>query len=546
MRRSFRSPLSAMLQEASATCREAEFTGGPLREISAMRAERAALVRRRTVLAGAAGLATAIALPGRSSSIGQPRVVIVGAGAAGLTCAYRLWRERGIAARLYEWNSRVGGRIQTLRDYFVDSELAEQHGEFISSEHTETMRLALRFGLQFENTYADPRHVRDTYWFAGSRYTQTDLNLDWHDFGWKLFRDAVRKAPGANYRHASPTAYEWDHISVSEWIDRYVPGGLNSAFGQLCYSDVIDEYGCPPEHQSALNLVFLLGYDASAANGYQPQSHPVLGGSDEKWHIHGGNDQLTTSLAARLPDGSIHLRHRLVALVENSDGSLTCTFSRDGSTVETVADHVALALPFTTLREVDLSGVRLSPLKRKAIESLPLGYNAKIQIQVAGRPWVKDGFDGTMLTGSPLDGGWDGTSYQNGGRRSSAEVFVCLPGGMDGKSFAARYNLAFGHEQGPAPPAMVSDALAQLEPIFPGVTAAWAKGPQRAWYNDGNIDKHLRGAWSQYNIGQYTGFGGVEKRREGNIHFAGEQTSPEFQGYIEGAVRSGLRAAREI
>jgi monoamine oxidase len=64
--------------------------------------------------------------------------------------------------------------------------------------------------------------------------------------------------------------------------------------------------------------------------------------------------------------------------------------------------------------------------------------------------------------------------------------------------------------------------------------------------NDGNIDPHLRGAWSQYNIGQYTGFSGVEKEAEGNIHFAGEQTSLEFQGYMEGAVRSGARAAREI
>ena len=64
--------------------------------------------------------------------------------------------------------------------------------------------------------------------------------------------------------------------------------------------------------------------------------------------------------------------------------------------------------------------------------------------------------------------------------------------------------------------------------------------------NDGNIDRHLLGAWSQYNVGQYTGFSGIEPRPEGNIHFAGEQTSITFQGYIEGAVRSGTRAAREI
>ena len=96
------------------------------------------------------------------------------------------------------------------------------------------------------------------------------------------------------------------------------------------------------------------------------------------------------------------------------------------------------------------------------------------------------------------------------------------------------------------PGLMVRDALMQLEPIFSGVTSAWKQGPKLAWFNDGNIDRHLRGSWSQYNIGQYTGFSGIEGVREGNIHFAGEHTSYQFQGFIEGAVRTGIKAAREI
>jgi monoamine oxidase len=309
---------------------------------------------------------------------------------------------------------------------------------------------------------------------------------------------------------------------------------------------VIDEYGCPPEDQSALNLVYLLGNDASMPDGLQPRSRPVLGGSDEKWHIHRGNDQLTDALAAQLPDGAIHLGQQLIALSANPDGSLTATFQSGGSTYEIVADHVVLAMPFTMLRLVDLSGVTLSPLKRTAIDTLPLGNNAKIQIQVAGRPWIKDGFDGSLLTDSPVDSSWDGTSYQDGGKRSATEIYVCLPGGADGIAFASRYDLVFGKEQGPAPDKMVTDALMQLEPVFPGITKAWNHGPKLAWFNDGNIDERLLGAWSQYNIGQYTGFSGIEKVREGNIHFAGEQTSVAFQGYIEGAIRSGLRVAHEI
>jgi monoamine oxidase len=90
---------------------------------------------------------------------------------------------------------------------------------------------------------------------------------------------------------------------------------------------------------------------------------------------------------------------------------------------------------------------------------------------------------------------------------------------------------------------MVNDTLAVLEPIFPGVTANYNG---LAYCNDGNIDPHLLGAYSQYSIGQYTGFSGIEPVQEGNIHFAGEQTSLNFQGFMEGAVTTGERVAGEI
>jgi monoamine oxidase len=535
-----------MLREALAACDEAASVGAPIGEVTAMRAERATVRDRRRFLAGAVMATAASVLPRRSFALGAPRVVIVGGGIAGLTCAYNLWQQRGIAAQIHEWNDRVGGRVQTLRGYFANGQTAEQHGEFISSEHRATLRLAREFGLGLENTDAFPQDLNDTCWFSGERYTQKELNEDWRDFGYALFREAVRRAPSANYRSYSHDAYVWDHMSVAEWIDRYVPGGLSGRFGKMCYADVISEYGGPPETQSALNLLYILGYDASTLSGYQPHGHPVVAGSDEKWHFAGGNDQLVSGLAARLPQGTIHHGHRLIALKENADRTYTCTFEVNSATIEAVADHVVLAIPFTTLRHVDLRRVHLSALKRRAIETLPLGNNAKIMIQVAGRPWRNSGFTGSMLTDAAPDGGWDGSSYQKTKVQGATEIYVQLPGGEQGAGLAKKYGLAFGHDAGPAPPALVADSLAALEPIFPGIGAAWNAGPKLAWVNDGNIDRHLLGAWSQYNVGQYTGFSGIEPQPEGNIHFAGEHTSAAFQGFIEGAVRSGARAANEI
>jgi monoamine oxidase len=542
MRKSYRSTLTGMLREAQAACLQAAQTGAPIDEITAMRAERAPT--RRTILAGAAAGSAALLLPRRSFAIGQPRVAIIGGGIAGLTCAHRLWENKRIKAQLYEWDTRVGGRIQTLRGYFQNGQITEQHAEFISSEHHATLNLAQRFGLTLENTYADPKGVKDGYMFGGTRYEQSALNADWQNFGFKLFRDAVRKAPRANFQHHSKTALQWDHISVPEWIEKYVPGGLSSPFGKLCYSDVISEYGGPPENQSALNLIYILGYDDSSDNGFQSPARPLLAGSDEKWHIQGGNDQLIDGLAARIPKGSINLGYKLIALAENSDSSYTCTFDNNGTTVETVADHVVIAIPFTTLRNVDLSGVTLSPLKQQAIAQLPLGNNVKIQIQVARDPWVKDGYSGDTLTDAPFDGSWDGSTYQDLTKHADTEILIVVPGGAEGAGLASKYGLT--GVQGPAPAAVITDVLAQYEQLFPGVTAAWNTGPKLAWVNDGNIDERLLGAWSQYNIGQFTGFSGIERESEGNIHFVGEHTSIAFQGFIEGAVRTGWRAADKI
>ncbi len=539
MRKSFRSPLTAMLREARATWLQSRATGAPLDEVRAMRD--ALAPTRRRMLAGGAAMTAGLLLPRRSLAIGQPRVAIVGGGIAGLTCAHELWHKKKIQAQIYEWDSRVGGRIQTLRTYFANGQTAEQHAEFISSEHEATRAMARRFGLSLESTYADPSGVQDTYWFGGARYDQHALDRDWQAFGWKLFNDAVLKAPRANYLHSTRAAQRWDRMSVVEWIERYVPDGMNGRFGKLCYSDVISEYGGPPENQSALNLLYILGYNDSNKDDSQSMKHPMLAGSDERWHVVGGNDQLISGLESRLPDGTIQLGHQLTALSENSDGSFTLTFA---SGPQVVADHVVIAIPFTTLRNVDLSGVTLSPLKQQAIAQLPLGNNVKLQIQVAGRPWTADGFDGDVLTEAPFDGAWDGSSYQNGGKQAPTEILIVVPGGADGAGLATKYGLS--SVQGPAPAALVNDALAQFEPILPGVTAAWTGGPQLAWVNDGNSDPHLLGAWSQYNIGQYTGFSGIEAVPEGNIHFAGEHTSYQFQGFIEGAVRTGIKAAREI
>ena len=85
--------------------------------------------------------------------------------------------------------------------------------------------------------------------------------------------------------------------------------------------------------------------------------------------------------------------------------------------------------------------------------------------------------------------------------------------------------------------------LEQLEQVFPGISPHYT-GTAALSYSPG--DPYLRGSYSCWAVGQYTLFGGYERVRQGPIHFAGEHCSIEEQGYMEGAVREGTRAALEV
>ena len=502
---------------------------------------------RRTLLQGAGGTALALGVGGAWPTVaageGDPeaRIVIVGAGIAGLGCAYRLWERHRIRADVYEWSDRTGGRIQTLRGYFDDGQLVEEHAEFINPEHTATLHLARRLGLTLDNTERYPAGInpdQESFWFDGRLVAQHSVNRDWRKYGYALFKQAAAKAGWpTTYRHGTPWARKWDQMSVTEWLDAYLPGGSQGDFGRLCISAILDEYGGPAENTSSLNLIDLLGADSSTRSGLQPRSTPELDGGNEKWHLHSGNDLLISGIIDRLPQDSVHLGQQLVGLSSRSDGRVVCSFAAGSSTAQVVADQVVLAIPFTTLRQVDLSGVSIRPVHRRAIQEQPMGSNAKFFLQYSSRVWDQSRQTGNAYTDTIVQGTWDATDYQPG----PAGVLAALPGGSVGQGWGSRYGLTT--YRGAPPAQMVTDYLASFEQLFPGSSAQYNGKAFFVWSSG---DPYILGAYSYLAVGQFTAFNGIQGRREGRLHFAGEQTSMNFQGYIEGGLRSGYRSAEEI
>ncbi len=247
--------------------------------------------------AGAAGLGAAAltafpgALPHARGAPG-PRIVIVGGGLAGLTAAYRL-RQAGYAADVHDASSRLGGRCWTRRGGFVNDQLTERGGEFIDTGHREIRRLIRELGLALVNVLAaEEAGTEPLHYFDGQPYTDAQATQDYRDVRPALRRDVNAAGYPTTYRSSTARGRELDRTSVAEYIERVVPGGRSSRFGQLLELAYVTEYGGEAGDQSSLNLLYLLGYSS-------PQFE-IFGESDQRFRIDGGNDRLVDALVEAL------------------------------------------------------------------------------------------------------------------------------------------------------------------------------------------------------------------------------------------------------
>ncbi|MEA2312108.1 MAG: monoamine oxidase, partial [Solirubrobacteraceae bacterium] len=232
----------------------------PLASRLQLLAAEAHLSRRQFI--GAAGAATAAAAvwTPKARAATQPRVVVVGAGLAGLTCAYRL-KQAGISASVYEASQRTGGRCWSIRGAFGPGLVAEHGGELIDTGHTAIRQLAQELRLPLDNLYqGETKGTEPAYWFDGAPYTFEQASADFNAVYQKLHKDVSAASYPTTYLSSTQRGRELDAMSVIDWINESVPGGIGSRFGQLLDVAYNIEYGAESSQQSALNLIYLLGY----------------------------------------------------------------------------------------------------------------------------------------------------------------------------------------------------------------------------------------------------------------------------------------------
>lgn len=487
--------------------------------------ERMRLDRRRFLrqsAQGAAALGAMAVLPGCSDLLFPPqptaragsfRIAIVGGGMAGLNAAYTLKRH-GYQATVYEAARRIGGRMFTGRDVMAPGLTTEFGGEFIDSIHADMFALAQTFGLEVLDTEDDdPNLIPQAFLFDGRLWAEEEIITLLQPLAARYEVDAARV-------NNDPEALAFfDQITLEAYFDRIGATGVIRAFLDVAF---VTEFGLETNEQTSLNFLFL--YPVVRQGDLYPFNI-----SDERYKIKGGNDLIVQRLAEQV---DVQTGMQLTALRPQGTG-FTLVF---GST-EVEADYVVLAIPFSLLRQVDVQ-VPLPEGLRRFIREVGYGTNAKVMVGFDSRPWREAGYGGEVFTDQDFQLSWDNSVLQDG----TAGGITFYSGGKNG----IRVN------QGSVE-AVSGRFVDSFEEAFPGV------GTHR---NGNNVVFHwpsypfTLGSYACFKPGQYSGFiqdwvyidQSVEGNsvNVGNLYFAGEHHSDDYQGYMNGAAQTGRLAAEAL
>lgn len=422
-------------------------------------------------------------------------VLIAGAGLAGLTAAREL-RKHGSAVTVVEARDRVGGRVFTAREPFLRNEHAEAGADLIDESQTEICRLISEVGLRtaaiLPGGFAPVRRNRR----PGGKHA-------WQNLGNRL-QPEIRAFRVSEQRWDGGVAASLAPESVAQWLARTgAPEEIKDiAIGLRGF------FLADPADLSVLALA-----DQFAEDGAP--------GGEEMFRIVGGNDRLPVQLAKVL-GSSIRLRTILRRVVQTKDG-VTAKLETDGHLADARFDYLICTVPATTARNI-VFDPELPDGQLEALTKLKYGAASKTALQFDRAPWRRRGKPRAFGTPLPIGAVWDGNEEQRG------SILTLLAGGR--ASAATQEMLA---AEGPA---SIIRELSWIDleraQVKAWMTLAWENEPWSRGgyaYFDTQFPPSLR-----YSLAQPFG----------RVFFAGEHTSLRWQGYMNGAVETGLRAAEEV
>ncbi|MGQ0601453.1 MAG: flavin monoamine oxidase family protein [Anaerolineales bacterium] len=454
---------------------------------------------------------------GLGQSAKPKKVLIAGAGMAGLVAAHELLRA-GHEPLVLEAQQRVGGRILTLREPFAPGLYAEAGAMRIPTAHTLTLEYVQNFGLR---TYPFTMSSPQAYlYFNGRKVRAAEAEADPaclgfavapHEHGHSAGRlwEAALKPMRQRLTAEGDAAWELlterlDQYSVREFLER-----------EGWSEGMIEMFGLLFNQESILNSSLMELLREELHNYYT-----------DMVQIEGGMDQLPLSFVPGLRD-RIRFDAKITA-IDQSPEDVTVHYTTADGRLSVTGDYAILTLPFPVLRHIE-SVKPFSAAKRRAIRQLHYDASAKIFFQCRRRFWEEDDgiFGGGTLTDLPVRNIY----YTEHGRETGRGVMLAS---YTWSEDAQRWGSLSPHDR-------LQQALENVAVIHPQVLGTFEVGASKMWHDD----EFAGGAFALFDPGQQTLLHDAICAPEGRVHFAGEHCSLGH-AWIQGAIESGLRAAHEI
>jgi monoamine oxidase len=422
--------------------------------------------------------------------------IVIGGGLSGLTAAYEL-QNKGWQVTLLEAKPSLGGRSGMATSEWIGNDKTQP----VLNKYVSTFKLGTTPAPEFVRT---PGYLIDgEYFSAADLATKQPATADALKRYQKTLDDLARSIDDPQNPAATSTLHALDQITVSSWLDKQ---NLPATARQLINQDIRTHYDEP----SRLSLL----YFAQQNRVYRGISDRDLRAS----RLVGGSQVLAQAFVKQIK--TIKTNSPVSAINQDKDGVTV----KVGS-VGYQADYVVLAVPLRALNKIALTPA-LDAQHMAAIKGTNYGWRDQIMLKFKTPVWEsKARMSGEIYSNTGLGMLWIEPALKGG-----ANVVINLSGDN------ARVMQAFGDKQ------MVDQVLIRLHAFYPQARGSFTGYEIRRY----STDPSMGGAYLAYGPGQISKFWRLWERPLQRVTFAGEHTDTLYPGTLEGALRTGQRAASQV
>ena len=454
----------------------------------------------------------------------KPRVIVAGAGLSGLSAAFEL-SQRGYEVTVIEGRDRIGGRVFTLKQPFVDRQFVELGGELMGDGYKRMLGYAQKFNVPFEEVPSEIETGGSVANLQGGIGTTAILkgklypigsNLEPHPYN--LQGDEAKMLPPALLSR---------HLRL---LAREIAGNVEK-IAELDKISLADALRARGASETAIKLMNIsLNYNSIetvSAGGIMFESQRRIGAGTKAMRIVGGNFEIPKAIAANAKKNDVKfILQAKIKQISHTPTSVKVSFHDKMGKINTIeAEKMVCTIPYSVLREISFAP-GLPEAKMRAINQLAYTRITKVFMQGSRFEWDSRNIGSSIWTDTPLE-----------------RIFMVAGSRGDKRGIFT----AWTEGEGAALPEKLSDAARQtwakkeLEKALPFMKGAIERTQTKSWGND----EFVRGAYSHLTVGQLAEIQPFIKTPNGSIHFAGEHTAENAPG-MEGALESAERVVGEI